>query len=140
MKRLVSMLCLALLVPHALAEQNATSHTKQPAQVAKTPAKAAKPKIFQTGYAVYYGGRRDKSTKYTAAHLTLPFGTWVKVTHRKTGRTVTVKINDRGPFNNPKRIIDISRVAAKELGILREGVAPVSLTIVQPKQLKKAKP
>lgn len=135
MKRLISLCCLALLTPHAFAEQKATSNTKKAAQTTK-----AKPKIFQTGYAVYYGGRRDKSTKYTAAHLTLPFGTWVKVTHRKTGRTVTVKINDRGPFNNPKRIIDISRVAAKELGILREGVAPVSLTIIHPKQLKKATP
>lgn len=134
MQRLMSLLCLTLLIPSSLAKPNTSLNTKKPAQATTT-----KPKIFQTGYAIYYGGKHDKSSKYTAAHLTLPFGTWVKVTHRKTGRTVTVKINDRGPFNNPKRIIDISRVAAQKLGILREGVAPVSLTIVKAPVVKSNK-
>ncbi|GHG06535.1 hypothetical protein GCM10017783_18980 [Deinococcus piscis] len=86
--------------------------------------------IYQRGMAVYYGGRRDPQTTMTAAHLTLPFGTWVRVTHTRTGRSVKVKINDRGPFNGGGRIIDLSRAAAQELGILREGVAPVTITII----------
>lgn len=94
-----------------------------------TPVQAAE-RVFQTGKAVYYGGRADAQTTLTAAHLTLPFGTWVKVTHGRTGRSVTVKINDRGPFNGGGRIIDLSTAAARELGILSEGVAPVSLSLI----------
>ncbi|ADY26124.1 rare lipoprotein A [Deinococcus proteolyticus MRP] len=86
--------------------------------------------VYQRGKAVYYGGRPDPETRMTAAHLTLPFGTWVRVTHVRTGRSVRVKINDRGPFNGGGRIIDLSRAAAQELGILREGVAPVTLTVL----------
>lgn len=86
--------------------------------------------VYQRGYAVYYGGRRDAQTRMTAAHLSLPFGTWVQVTHQRTGRSVTVKINDRGPFNGGGRIIDLSTAAAQALGITREGVAPVTLRIL----------
>lgn len=84
----------------------------------------------QAGYAVYYGGKRDADTTMTAAHLTLPLGTWVRVTHDKSGRSVLVKINDRGPFGKAERVIDLSLAAARELGILAEGVAPVRLEVV----------
>lgn len=94
------------------------------------PAKAAASGVFQRGYAVYYGGRRDPQTQLTAAHPTLPFGTWVRVTHQRTGRSVTVKVNDRGPFGGGGRIIDLSTTAARQLGILGEGVAPVTLHIL----------
>jgi rare lipoprotein A len=85
----------------------------------------------QTGYAVYYTGKPDKETTLTAAHLTLPFGTWVKVTHARTGRTVTVKVNDRGPWNGKGRIIDVSMPAARQLGIIDEGVASVRIQTVE---------
>ncbi|GAA0521169.1 hypothetical protein GCM10008937_30940 [Deinococcus depolymerans] len=86
--------------------------------------------VFQQGQAVYYGGRRDTRTAMTAAHLTLPFGTWVRVTHARTGRSVDVLINDRGPFGLASRVIDLSNEAAAALGILSEGVAPVTLSVL----------
>lgn len=87
-------------------------------------------RVHQRGYAVYYGGRADRATRMTAAHLSLPFGTWVRVTHQRTGRSVVVKINDRGPFNGMGRIIDLSTTAARALGITSQGVAPVTLSII----------
>ncbi|GGJ29467.1 septal ring lytic transglycosylase RlpA family protein [Deinococcus roseus] len=85
----------------------------------------------QTGFAVYYGGLKDRETTLTAAHPSLPFGTWVEVKHQKTGKTIRVKINDRGPFGNKSRIIDLSTAAARALGIISEGVAPVEIRVVQ---------
>ncbi|GGQ93720.1 septal ring lytic transglycosylase RlpA family protein [Deinococcus ruber] len=87
--------------------------------------------VFQSGMAVYYGGRADNRTVLTAAHLSLPFGTWVEVTHVRTGKSVLVLINDRGPFGRPDRIIDLSAAAARELGIMGEGVAPVTIRIAR---------
>lgn len=84
----------------------------------------------QSGKAVWYVGKPDRETRMTAAHLTLRFGTWVRVTHARTGRSVVVKVNDRGPFNGKGRIIDLSRAAAHALGIIDEGVAPVRITTV----------
>ncbi|MFB9992335.1 RlpA-like double-psi beta-barrel domain-containing protein [Deinococcus oregonensis] len=86
--------------------------------------------VFQRGTAVYYGGRANNQTSMTAAHLSLPFGTWVRVTHTGTGRSVDVLINDRGPFGVSSRIIDLSREAASVLGIVSQGVAPVTLTVL----------
>lgn len=86
--------------------------------------------VFQRGQAVYYGGRRDARTVMTAAHLSLPMGTWVRVVHQRSGRSVDVLINDRGPFGIPSRIIDLSDDAARVLGIMSEGIAPVTLTIL----------
>jgi len=65
----------------------------------------------------------------TAAHRTLPFGTMVRVDCAATGRAVTVRINDRGPFVRG-RIIDLSQGAAQALGITQRGAAPVELTLV----------
>jgi rare lipoprotein A len=67
----------------------------------------------------------------TAAHRTLPFGTWVEVRRLDTGRTVRVRINDRGPFGKRGRILDLSRAAAEQLDIIREGTARVQLRIVR---------
>jgi rare lipoprotein A len=98
----------------------------------KSDAPAAKSKAFkQEGVASFYshrgrnasGGRSDPNT-LTAAHKHLPFGSRVLVTHLKSGKTVIVTINDRGPFRKG-RIIDLSRMAAKQLGIT--GVARVSV-------------
>jgi rare lipoprotein A len=86
----------------------------------------------ETGHAAYYGGGRTASgersgpNQLTAAHRTLPFGTRVLVTNMHNGRSVTVRINDRGPFNRG-RIIDLSTAAARELGMIVSGTAMVSV-------------
>jgi rare lipoprotein A len=91
------------------------------------------------GLASYYGrkfnGRRTASgerfdmTALTAAHKTLPFGTRVKVTNTRTGKSVVVKINDRGPFVRG-RVIDVSRAAAERIGLISSGHAPVELEVI----------
>lgn len=88
------------------------------------------------GTASYYGkahhgkrtasGERFNQNALTAAHRTLPFGTRVKVTNLDNGRSVVVRINDRGPFGRG-RIIDVSKAAAEQLNMLRSGTAPVRL-------------
>jgi rare lipoprotein A len=87
----------------------------------------------QTGKASYYksghrtaNGERFDPHGYTAAHRTLPFGTKVLVTNVKTGKSVIVRINDRGPFIK-NRIIDVSYGAAKVLGMTGAGVATVKI-------------
>lgn len=90
----------------------------------------------QTGKASWYGrkfhGRRTASGevydmfKKTAAHKTLPFGTYVKVVNLSNQKEVVVRINDRGPFAKG-RIIDLSYTAAKEIGLVGPGVAKVKL-------------
>ena len=89
--------------------------------------------LAENGIASVYGydgqktanGERANPRKLTAAHRTLPFGTMVKVTNKKNGRTVTVRINDRGPFIRG-RVIDVTPAAAEELGF--SGLAPVVLS------------
>jgi rare lipoprotein A len=89
------------------------------------------------GLASFYGhesrtasGEKFNAGELTAAHRTLPFGTRVRVTNVATGRSVTVRINDRGPFV-PGRIVDVSYSAADTLGIVGRGVAKVKLDVVQ---------
>lgn len=72
-------------------------------------------------------GERVNSQALTAAHRTLPFGTMVRVTHKKTGRSVVVRINDRGPFVRG-RVIDLTPKAAAAIGF--SGLAPVTLSRV----------
>ena len=69
-------------------------------------------------------GERANPRAFTAAHRTLPFGTSVKVTNKRNGRTVVVRINDRGPFKRG-RIIDLTPAAAQRLGF--DGLASVSV-------------
>jgi rare lipoprotein A len=64
-----------------------------------------------------------------AAHRTLPFGTMVRVDDLANGRSVVVRINDRGPFVSG-RVIDLTTAAAKQLGMIDSGTAPVRLTVV----------
>jgi rare lipoprotein A len=92
------------------------------------------------GIASWYGGRYHGRTtasgevfdKYapTAAHRTLPFGSWVQVTNLANGRSVTVKINDRGPFIDG-RIIDVSRRVAENLGFIHQGITRVRVQLVR---------
>jgi rare lipoprotein A len=89
----------------------------------------------QSGMASHYShagkrtanGERANPGGMTAAHRSLPFGTHVKVTNRKNGRSVVVRINDRGPFVGG-RVIDLSTAAARAIGFT--GVAPVHLAVL----------
>ncbi len=71
-------------------------------------------------------GETFNMDKLTAAHPSLPFGTWVRVTNLRNGKDVIVRINDRGPFVKG-RIIDLSTSAAKEIGLIKSGTARVKL-------------
>jgi rare lipoprotein A len=89
------------------------------------------------GLASFYseGGRTANGEKFdahelTAAHPTLPFGTRLRVTNVATGRSVTVRVNDRGPYV-PGRVVDVSYSAADALGMVGKGVAKVKLDVVQ---------
>ncbi len=94
-------------------------------------------KIIQKGKASYYAdkfngrktasGEKFRNSKLTGAHKTLPFGTKVKVTNMSNGKTVKVKINDRGPFV-AGRIIDLSKKAARKIDIDKEGVGNVKIS------------
>lgn len=76
-------------------------------------------------------GEKYDTSLYTAAHLELPFGQEVRVIRKDNGRSVRVRINDRGPFNRT-RIIDLSKAAARELEMLDDGVVEVILEILAP--------
>jgi rare lipoprotein A len=110
--------------------------------LAMTPLIAAatkSPGHTQNGVASYYhdslhgrrtaSGERYNKTAFTAAHKTLPLGSKVRVTDVKTGKSIIVKINDRGPFVKG-RIIDLSRRAARELGMIRKGLAKVRVQVI----------
>jgi rare lipoprotein A len=81
-----------------------------------------------TGTASFYPGKRASAGEFTAAHRSLSFGTRVRVISVRSGRSVVVRINDRGPFNG--RIIDLSRPAAARLNMLSAGVTRVRLEIL----------
>jgi len=74
-------------------------------------------------------GERANARAMTAAHRTLPFNTRVKVENLSNGRSVVVRVNDRGPYGK-SRVIDVSRAAAERLGFVRAGVARVRVTVV----------
>ncbi|WP_394691305.1 septal ring lytic transglycosylase RlpA family protein [Hoeflea sp.] len=74
-------------------------------------------------------GERMDPAKFTAAHPRLRFGTRVEVVNPRNGKSVVVRINDRGPFIKG-RIIDVSKAAARELGMIRSGVAKVCYKVV----------
>ncbi len=93
------------------------------------------------GLATWYGGKRwhgrltasgeiFDQDRLTAAHKRLPFGTLVRVKNLRNGRTVTVRITDRGPYGKG-RIIDLSRAGARRLGMIVAGVVPVKLTVLK---------
>ncbi len=87
-------------------------------------------------YADKFAGRPTASGvpyrpgKLTAAHNTLPFGTKIRVTNTRTGRSVKVVVNDRGPHTKG-RIVDVSKRAARKLGLIDAGVIPVQLKVVR---------
>ena len=95
---------------------------------------------YETGIASWYGpgfhgnltanGEVYDMNGISAAHKTLPFGTIVRVIDRETGHSIVVRINDRGPFIEG-RIIDLSKGAAEELGMVERGIIEVGLRIVR---------
>lgn len=100
----------------------------------------SKSTFTQSGQGSYYADKfRDRPTasgtpyrpsKLTAAHNTLPFGTKIRVTNTRTGRSVKVTVNDRGPHVKG-RIVDLSKKAARRIGLVDAGVAPVQLKVVR---------
>lgn len=74
-------------------------------------------------------GERMNPAKMTAAHKSLPFGTKVKVTNARSGKSVVVRINDRGPFIRG-RVLDLSKAAAQNIGMVRSGHAKVCYEII----------
>jgi rare lipoprotein A len=93
----------------------------------------------QTGVASWYGkefagrptasGERFHPSRLTAAHPTLPFGSVLRVTRLDNGRSVKVVVNDRGPYSGG-RVLDLSKHAARRLGVVRDGTARVRLQLV----------
>ena len=100
------------------------------------PKNAGDTQIASQGLASFYseGARTASGEKFdarelTAAHPTLPFGTRLRVTNVATGQSVTVRVNDRGPYV-PGRVVDVSHSAADALGMVGKGIAKVRLDVV----------
>ena len=101
---------------------------------------SSKSAFTQSGQGSYYAdkfngrptasGTPYRPGKLTAAHNTLPFGTKIRVTNTRTGRSVKVVVNDRGPHTKG-RIVDVSKRAARKLGLIDAGVIPVQLKVVR---------
>ena len=118
-----------------VATMPSSPETGDGAPIAKIPV-PSQPTIMETGLASWYGsrhhGKRTASgevfnqEKFTAAHRTLPWGSKVKVTNLANGKSVEVRINDRGPFSKG-RIIDLSRAAARSLGMVEQGITTVRI-------------
>jgi rare lipoprotein A len=125
----------AATIPHSPETQEASPAPTLPAFNPST--------IIGTGLASWYGakhhGKRTASgeifdqNKFTAAHRTLPWGSIVKVTNLENGKAVEVRINDRGPFTKG-RIIDLSRAAARALGMVESGVGPIRMELLSPRE------
>lgn len=124
--------------PVAVAQTSPQSSRTVSSSRKSTPKRERKP---QVGKASYYSkrfqGRRTASghpyhqDAYTAAHRTLPLGTWVRVTNLGNQRWVVVQITDRGPYAGSSRIIDLSRRSADELAMTESGLAKVRLEVME---------
>jgi rare lipoprotein A len=133
--------------PSAIGPEASNARTV-PASVRPTPDEQQLSAQFQTaaslatleGEASYYGdslaGHATASGEpylphaFTAAHRHLPLGTILRVTRRDGSRSVYVRVNDRGPYGSSRRILDLSRAAAEQLGMLRAGVLEVRAEVV----------
>ena len=113
MLRLIGSCCLATFVAFAPSSANAQSGMASWYKMGRVTA----------------NGERFKPMGYTAAHRTLKFGTVVRVTNVKSGRSVVVRINDRGPFVHG-RIIDLAQGAAQIIGLHRSGTAKVVVVVL----------
>jgi rare lipoprotein A len=93
-------------------------------------------KVASQGVASFYSedsqtasGEKFDKNELTAAHPTLPFGTKLRVTDVNSGRSVTVRVNDRGPYVRG-RVVDVSHAAAEELGMVGKGLTNVRLDVL----------
>jgi rare lipoprotein A len=118
----------------AITRRSAAARRKQTRVTAASPATASDASV---GLASFYrhgartaNGETFNPTELTAAHRTLPFGTRLRVTNVATGQSVTVRINDRGPFI-PGRVVDVSHSAAEALGLVDRGITKVKLDVVE---------
>ncbi|MDT8067805.1 MAG: septal ring lytic transglycosylase RlpA family protein [Terriglobia bacterium] len=144
MRRVLTQSLLAFLLASTLGaapgHQNGPSAKQSPANAPKAPASKKVVKPYQVGEASWYGkqfhgketasGESYDMFRFTAAHPTLPLGSWVRVTNLRNHKSVIVRINDRGPVV-PGRIMDLSYGAAQVLGMRGRGVTKVRLDIVQ---------
>jgi rare lipoprotein A len=131
---------LASTLGAAPGQQYGPSAKQSPANAPKAPASTKPVKPYQIGEASWYGkqfhgketasGESYDMFRFTAAHPSLPLGSWVRVTNLRNHRSVIVRINDRGPVV-PGRIMDLSYGAAQVIGLRGYGVAKVRLDIVQ---------
>jgi rare lipoprotein A len=118
--------------------RKAVARHRMPAASERQTASAATRKgAAHDGLASFYSydphtasGEKFNKNELTAAHRTLPFGTRLRVTDVDTGRSVTVRVNDRGPFVRG-RVVDVSASAAETLGITGKGVAKVKVDVVE---------
>ena len=127
---------LALNSPLLAADSSQASNDEDVLERLTAVASNSVGKFKQTGLASWYGrkfhGRKTASGEtfdinaLTAAHRSLPLNCYVKVTNKNNGKSVVVKVNDRGPFHG-KRVLDLSYGAAKQLGITSKGVGNVSI-------------
>ena len=107
-------------------------HTPFAKPAAANPAATADGSVGMASFYKYEAktasGEQFNPNELTAAHRTLPFGTRLRVTNLATGHSVTVRVNDRGPFI-PGRVVDVSRTAAQELGMIDRGITKVKLEV-----------
>ncbi|MBG8553138.1 septal ring lytic transglycosylase RlpA family protein [Hymenobacter guriensis] len=135
----VSALMIALIL--VLLSAPTTGAWARTSTAEEVPAKKATRKTVLKGRASWYGrehqghrtsnGERFDRNKYTCAHKTLPFGTRLRVTNPQTGKAVVVRVSDRGPFRH-QRILDLSEIAARPLGIVTHGAVSVVAEVVSP--------
>jgi rare lipoprotein A len=135
-------LAVLLCVLVAFSGCSGSTHRKGYTRVTKSSRVQKKAEIGYTfsGDASYYGkgfdGKKTASgeifdrDEFTCAHRTLPFGTKLKVTRVKTGASVVVRVNDRGPYAK-KRVLDLSEAAGKALGLDKAGHAEVTATVIE---------
>jgi rare lipoprotein A len=140
----LALLLTAVVLQSCGKKKVAAAHPSTPA-----PAAAKAPKIgdIEVGTASWYGhpyhgraaadGEIYDMEKLTAAHRTLPFNTWVRVENISTGQKVDLRVIDRGPFVK-NRIIDVSRAAAEQIGLLGPGTAKVRVVVIRPPALEEA--
>src|ERR1700675_2714750 len=145
-RRIAHVLMIGLLIVGLGAAQGPNNSEASSAQTSRIPKpevrKQARTKPYQVGTASWYGeffdGKQTASGEdydmydMTAAHPTLPMGSYVRVTNLRNGRAVVVKVNDRGPIV-PGRIIDLSYGAAQVLNFQNRGLQRVRLDLVKPK-------
>ena len=130
-------LCLAAGIVTITLVASGCATTKPSRAAAVAPAPGTRIVGLASWYGQKHQGRATASgeafdmNKLTAAHRTMPFGTRLRVTSVETGRSVVVRVNDRGPWAND-RVLDVSLAAAKTLGMVGDGVTRVEIVVLGP--------